>query len=406
MIAPRARTASACTRRGWRLSNVSEGQKAAAARIASDGEARPDGAAARGRGSPLKVYTELSKARLSALVVTTTAAGYLSAGVPFSLPVFASACAGTSLAAGAASCLNQVYEVERDRKMHRTRNRPLPSGRVGKAEALAFAGTASVASVALLYTGVNLETAMLGAGNIALYGGAYTASKPVTEWNTWVGAVVGAVPPVMGYCAATGDILSAESLFLGTGLFLWQFPHFFALAWNHRKDYARGGFQMVPVNDPDGTRTASLIMQYSLALSALPMVSCATGLTSWMFGFESLLFNGALVHKAAKFSRDRSQQNAREVFKVSLWYLPLMMALFLLHRKDHKLEAGVLGDIKAYLRGVCAHEVLLQTAEAEQARPVGSKLCPVKVGGDAVENSKKGGEAVVATIQGQVQQAP
>eukprot|EP00607_Mallomonas_marina_P009639 CAMPEP_0182421742 /NCGR_PEP_ID=MMETSP1167-20130531/7208_1 /TAXON_ID=2988 /ORGANISM="Mallomonas Sp, Strain CCMP3275" /LENGTH=174 /DNA_ID=CAMNT_0024599157 /DNA_START=407 /DNA_END=928 /DNA_ORIENTATION=+ len=170
------------------------------------------------------------------------------------------ACIGTALCAASANTFNQVIETENDKKMNRTRMRPLPSNRVSKYEALTVAIAAGGMGTGILLVGTNPVVAALGAGNIFLYAGPYTVSKQLSELNTWIGSLVGAIPPVMGWAAATGgSLMSAEPVALALLLYLWQFPHFFALSWLHREDYARGGFQMVAVNDPTGERSASLI---------------------------------------------------------------------------------------------------------------------------------------------------
>lgn len=181
--------------------------------------------------------------------------------------------------------------------MKRTHNRPLPSGRVSPTEA-AVAGTAmGAAGVGILSAMTNPVVTALGAGNILLYSGLYTFSKRKTELNTWIGSVVGAVPPLMGYASASGGaFLTGDAAILSGLLFLWQFPHFFALSWMYRDDYARGGFQMVAVNDPSGVRTAKLITEYSLYLTALPLVATAAGLTSSMYAVEGTVANAYLVN--------------------------------------------------------------------------------------------------------------
>src|SRR5690606_29989971 len=131
----------------------------------------------------------------------------------------------------------------------------------------------------------------------------------------------GAIPPAMGWAAATGSLLAWEPLALGTFMYLWQFPHFYALAWKFKEDYARGGYQMVPVNDPTGTRTANLIWNYSLALTAFPILTSVGGVTSYMFAVEGMVLNSGLLYLAHKFKSDRSKANAFKTFKYSLVYL-------------------------------------------------------------------------------------
>lgn len=222
-------------------------------RSESPSDAKPDVVSLR---SYVGMYAELSKARLSSLVVVTAGAGYL-AGCSQPDPVtLACLFGGTTLCAFSANSSNQIIERERDKLMKRTCDRPLPSGRLSLREAVGWGIFSGVSGGSLLLAGTNPTVALLGVSNIALYAGPYTLSKPHSEWNTWVGAAVGAVPPLMGYCAAGGDIfdttagLLASTLFLCVYLFFWcvaklltrpmqsrtllvnrwQFPHFYALA--------------------------------------------------------------------------------------------------------------------------------------------------------------------------------
>ena len=292
--------------------------------------------------SYFQTMSELSKARLSALVVSTTSFGYLSAApVPINYTTLACVSLGTALCSSSASTLNQIFEYDRDSKMKRTSKRPLVTQDVvGIKGATLLAATTGLSGGSILYFGTDSITAALGVGNIALYAGAYTYMKPRSEWNTWLGAVVGAVPPVMGYTAATNGfgLFDIEAALIGSTLLLWQFPHFFALAWMHRVDYARGGFEMVSTNDINGHRTAALIKNYTYYLSTLPLISTVSGITSSMFAVEGILLNGYAIYVAKNFERERSNGNARKVFLTSLWYLPCWMILFLLHSKKWKEE--------------------------------------------------------------------
>ena len=191
---------------------------------------------------------ELSKSRLSALVVGSTAAGHLMASGPLDLPCLASALGGTFLLAGSANSFNQIIETRNDAAMNRTSKRPLPSGRISREHALCWASFSGAAGIATLALGTNCMTTALGATTLGLYTLAYTPMKQTSPWNTWVGAVVGALPPVMGWTAAGGGLLTMEAAVLGSSLFLWQMPHFFALAWMYRNDYQAGGYQMVPAH--------------------------------------------------------------------------------------------------------------------------------------------------------------
>ena len=324
-------------------------------------------------GGRLGLYAELSKARLSALVVVTAGAGYAAGAEVFDPVTFSCVAAGTSLAAASANTFNQWIERNRDKLMKRTCERPLPSGRISTSEAFGWGVASAGSSTALLLAGTNPVTAGLGAFNIGLYALPYTLSKPKTEWNTWTGALVGAIPPVMGWTAAGGCVLAAEPFLLASTLFLWQFPHFFALAWIHRKDYARGGHQMVPVNDPSGERTARLVFNYSLAMMPVPVLASALDVTSWMFAVEGIGISTYAIMLANDFKRERTNDNARRVFKCSLWSLPLTLALFLFHRKhaasESNDEGSFLSNAKASGKQFCLHEQL--------SRPGGGKtLCP------------------------------
>ena len=292
--------------------------------------------------SKLALYAQLAKFRLSALVVATSGAGYLCFGAAIDPLSFAACTVGTALCAGSANSFNQIFERNYDARMKRTSARPLPSGKLSVGEAAVVGSGMGAAGVATLYTLTNPTVAALGAGNILLYAGLYTYSKRKSEWNTWIGSVVGAVPPVMGWlvfflgiscvnfffhftiypisncfraAASGGGIMSADPMMLASILFLWQFPHFFALSWMHREDYARGGFEMVGVNDPQGLRSAKLITEYSLYLCALPIISAATDLTSWMFALEGTAANAYLLLQAHRFNQHHSNANARKVHR-------------------------------------------------------------------------------------------
>ena len=345
----------------------------------------------------IKAYLDLSKARLGALVVATTAAGFLSAGGPLGTMGFA--CAGTALCSSSAAALNQVFEIDRDSKMKRTQQRPLVQGTLSATNATMMASVWGVAGTTLLAYGTDPYTTALGVGNIALYSGLYTYLKPRTIYNTWVGAVVGAVPPVIGWSAATGGhIFDVECLLLGSTLYLWQMPHFFALSYMHRVDYARGGFQMVPVLEDDGGRhdeTAKLITRYSWYLSTIPILSTLTGVTSTMFCLEGFVLNGYALKVSYDFDRDRTNGKARQVFLTSLWYLPWLLMIFLINSKtwDEKESDDniIRRKIDEYIhmvrdqgRKLCVHEV---------ASNGGVEACPVVV-------AKKGTDEVAAVTAG------
>ena len=176
--------------------------------------------------------------------------------------------------------------------MKRTQQRPLVQGDLTVKEATLAATIWGAAGTSILALGTDPVTALLGLSNIGLYAGLYTYMKPRSIYNTWVGAVVGAIPPVMGWTAATGgSILDLDAMILGTTLYLWQMPHFFALSYMHRIDYKRGGFAMLPVLESDGEKTSQVILRYAAYLSTVPVVATLTGVTSSMFALEGLALN-------------------------------------------------------------------------------------------------------------------
>lgn len=325
-------------------------------------------------GSTVSAYADLAKARLTALVVATTAAGFVAAG-PLPLATdptaLASVVAGTALCSASAAAWNQIWELPRDAQMKRTVHRPLVSGALSQRQAVAAATVWGAGGAALLWFGTDPVTTALGVGNIALYAGPYTALKPVSTFNTWVGAVVGAVPPVMGYSAATAIatatttatattatattspflllLLDPIALTLGATLYLWQLPHFLALSYMYRADYSRGGFAMLPCHtitgapsaDAAARETATVMVRYAWYLAAVPVAATAAGVTGPMYAVEGLLLNAHAVRLAHRFHRHRTNQNARQVFLTSLWYLPCTLMLFLLHSKTWDEQAVV-----------------------------------------------------------------
>ncbi|TFJ86115.1 hypothetical protein NSK_002935 [Nannochloropsis salina CCMP1776] len=369
---------------------------------------------------------ELGKARLSALVVLTTSSGFLAAGGPVAWLPFTAVSVGTMLAACSANTFNQLLETDNDKRMKRTHLRPLPSGRASRPFALAWAVGSAGASAAVLTAGTNPLTTALGMGNLALYALPYTLSKTRSEANTWIGALVGAVPPLMGWAAATDcasltSLLSSpDAVLLASILFLWQFPHFFALSWVHRKDYARGGFKMVPCADPGGRRTADLIWRYSLCLAPLPVLATGLGVTGSMFALEGSALNLYLMYLARRFKSERSDERARAVFRCSLWYLPVLLGGFVFHSRQWDSErvkeaVGNTGDsnnlslerwvsgARKQLAKVCVHEMMLQEGKVKQGggreRREGGLLCPPVVAGHVVEETK----GVVDKVKGEAE---
>ncbi len=333
-------------------------------------------------------YLQLGKAKLSGLVVTTSLAGFVAAGGPLyeQAPLAASCVVGTALCSFSAAALNQIYERDRDSKMKRTQQRPLVTGALSVNEAKAAATLWGVGGTSLLFVGTDPVTALLGLGNIGLYAGLYTYMKPRSVYNTWVGAVVGAIPPVMGWTAATsGALLDLDALILGLTLYYWQLPHFFALSYMYRVDYERGGFCMLSSHEVDGERTSAAIFRNAAYLSAIPFVSTVAGVTSSMFALEGIALNSYAIYVAHKFRQERTNANARKVFLTSLWYLPSWLVLFLLHSKvwdeDHDRDvlrdaiSDVVHSVREEGRKLCLHERVLEQRAESNAETV---ACPVK----------------------------
>lgn len=362
--------------------------------------------------SKTKCYLDLAKAKLSALVVTTTAAGFIAAGTPLSeqAGVAAACVVGTALCSSSAAAWNQIFERDRDALMKRTQQRPLVQHHLTVQEASLAASAWGVAGVGLLHFGTDPATAMLGLSNIGLYAGLYTYMKPRSIYNTWVGAVVGAIPPVMGWTAATGgSLFDLDAMILGTTLYLWQIPHFFALSFMHRVDYKRGGFAMLPVLENDGDKTSQVVMRYAVYLSTVPLVATYMDVTSSMFALEGVALNAYALFVAHKFRQERTNTNARKVFLTSLWYLPSWLVLFLLHSKvwDEEHDRDVLRDaisdtvhkIRDQGRQICIHEhAVSKTPVADDA------ACPVTISRKTSAVVKKAHETVSMELQQQQQQ--
>ncbi|MGH9315615.1 MAG: heme o synthase [Thermoanaerobaculia bacterium] len=276
-------------------------------------------------------FLELTKPRITLLVLVTAAAGY-AVGVPGALDpaAFLALLLGTALVAGGGSALNQYSERAVDGRMQRTRSRPLPSGRVAPAEALIFGVAISAVGLALLAS-VNALTAVLGAGALASYVLLYTPLKRVTSLCTVVGAVPGAIPPLMGWAAARGS-LDPGAFGLFVVLFLWQLPHFLAIGWIYREDYARGGFPMLTVTDPDGRSTGRQMILYCVAL--LPATLMAGVLSSAGAGYlwGAVTLGLLFLACSARFAWTRSLAAARGLFLASVLYLPVLLGLMVFDR--------------------------------------------------------------------------
>jgi protoheme IX farnesyltransferase len=276
------------------------------------------------RSTAIADYVALTKPRLNFLVVATSAAGYYlgATALPDLVPM-TEAVGGTALVAAGAAVLNQVYERDTDALMRRTRLRPLPDGRVSAADALAFGVALSGAGVLLLALRANLAAAALAVLTLAVYLTVYTPMKRRTSSATLVGAVPGALPPLIGWAAAKGGI-STGGVALFAIVFLWQIPHFMAIAWMYRDDYRMAGFPMLTVVEPDGRRAGRQAAWYAGALLPASLVPAFIGIAGHAYLIVASILGTALLWLAAAFLQDRTDRSARHLFLGSISYLPLI----------------------------------------------------------------------------------
>ena len=286
-------------------------------------------------------YLELTKPRITWLILMSTAVGYFyglggaSAGWSFlsrlNWLALLHTMMGTALIASGTAALNQWFEREADRKMRRTAQRPLPTGRLASGPALQFGIALSVGGFVELCWGVNLLAGLIGAFTLASYLFLYTPLKQRTWWSTAVGAVPGAMPPVIGYAAAAGA-LTRESWVLFAILFLWQFPHFYSIAWMYKDDYARAGIRMLPVVEPDGRSTARQIVLFGAALIPASLLPGLLGMAGRFYLAGALLLGLGYLYSGVRVALERSLVRARGVLMASVVYLPLLYGLMLLDR--------------------------------------------------------------------------
>ena len=277
-------------------------------------------------------YLTLTKPRLNLLVLVTTLAGvYLASpeGVPLRLLLHT--LIGTALVAGGAAALNQVWERDTDRMMRRTSTRPLPSGRLGIAEGVFFGVLLSIVGIAELAIAVNPLSAAVAALTLASYVLVYTPLKRRSSLATLVGAVPGALPPVIGWVAVTGS-LALPALVLFGIQFFWQMPHFLAIAWLYRDDYARAGVPLLPALEPNGRRTGQQALLYAAALWPVSLLPAVVGLAGTPYSLLATALGFAFIAQAALFARHRSMVTARRLFLVSITYLPLLWAALVIDR--------------------------------------------------------------------------
>jgi protoheme IX farnesyltransferase len=275
-------------------------------------------------------YVELTRPRLAVMVLFTVAAGFglASAGAP-DLARLLHTVFGTALVVAGATALNQVLERHSDAQMDRTRHRPLPSGRLQPVEVLIFGVIMALAGLVYLAVTVRQSLAILSAGfALVSYVFLYTPLKRKTTLNTLVGAVPGAMPPVIGWTAVTNSFDPAAAVLFAV-LFLWQVPHFLAIAWIYRDDYARARLCMLPVVDPSGDRTARLMVGYCLALLPASLIPSALGTASIVYFVGAAVLGIGFVTVAISFLHNRSVAQARRVLRASLVYLPTLLVLML-----------------------------------------------------------------------------
>ena len=277
-------------------------------------------------------YLALTKPRLNVLVVATSAAGYYlgAQGIPGLLPMV-HAVAGTALVAGGAAVLNQVLERQTDALMRRTRMRPLPDGRVPPGEARMFGLVLTGAGLALLAARANLTAASLALATIVIYLFVYTPMKRRSPIATLVGAVPGALPPLIGWTASHGG-LSRGGIALFAIVFLWQIPHFMAIAWLYRDDYRSAGFPMLPVIEPNGRRTGRQAVIYAAALLPVSLMPALVGVSGRMYPGIAGALGVGLLWLAIQFAATRSDRSARKLFVGSIVYLPLLWIAMIANR--------------------------------------------------------------------------
>ncbi len=273
----------------------------------------------------VSVFADLFKARLTLLVLITTWVGfYLGYRGPMNYLLMVHAMLGTALVAAGASALNQLLEREHDAKMRRTQDRPLPSGRLQPRTVLVIGTVCSVIGLVYLGLAVNALTCFIGACSLVSYVFIYTPLKRITWLNTMVGAIPGALPPLMGWTAARNE-LGGEAWALFGIQALWQIPHFMAIAWMYRTEYARAGFKMLPVMDEKGTRTSRQAVGFTLVLFPLALCPFFFGVAGHLYLASAGILGLAFIWYAIQFARELTIPRARQLFYLSILYLPLLL---------------------------------------------------------------------------------
>ena len=284
------------------------------------------------KAMPWVAYYELTKPRLSLLSVVTALVGYLAALPDRDLWTLFNFLVGTALCAAGAAALNQWYEKDTDAIMNRTRERPLPAGQITPGLALTLGLALSIIGVTQLAVGANPLAGALGAATILCYIVLYTPLKRISRWATEVGAIAGALPPLIGWAAAEGRITSLGWILFGI-LAVWQIPHFMAIAWTFRKDYESAGFPMLTVVDPSGRKAATWSMINTVALFVISLLPCLLGQCGWLYGIVATAFGLWILKRAYHFAVDSDRDNAaRKLFFNSIFYLPAVLFSLVIDR--------------------------------------------------------------------------
>jgi len=281
----------------------------------------------------MRDYLELTKPRITLLILICTAVGYfLGSGISFHWTILLHALFGTALLASGTAALNQWYEVDSDAKMRRTRMRPMPAGRMKRSHGFVFGVLLSAGGFAELWRGTNLLAAALGFFTLLSYLLLYTPLKRRSPLCTTVGAIPGAMPPLIGYAAAAGS-LDAGAVALFLILFVWQFPHFDAIAWMYRDDYARGGIRMLPVIEPDGESTARRVVVCSLLLIPISLLPSFLGMTGLVYAAAAIAAGFGFLYFGVRLGREKSVARAHAVLLASVVYLPALLTVMVLDRR-------------------------------------------------------------------------